>query len=425
LQHAVQKKANLYLIKDEALAQAHVGIALHDPSNNKLVYQHQANKLFVPASNVKILATYAALKYLPTFLPAAQWTELDTAILITPMGDPSFLHPDFKQHPLFDQLKSTSKPLYIRDDNWNTAPLGSGWSADDYNDDYQAERSAFPVYGNLIQWFQERSVKENPSNPNDTIDVFIYSNPEINWPVGFGKTSNKFFVKREAHQNAFVLTEGKEKSAVQSVPFITKGISSGLELLKDSLGKNILIADEALMKQAKGKNSIIIRSQHRDSLLQKMMHRSDNFYADQSLLMVSQQVLNRMDETAVIQHILKTNLSQLPVQPRWVDGSGLSRYNQFSPSALVTILNELKSTYDWQELKTIFPKAGEGTLRAINQEREEFIYAKTGSMSGVYCLSGYVLTKKGKWMNFSIMVNNHNSTSSTIRKKIEYFLQSL
>lgn len=425
MQHAVQKKANLYLIKDEALAQAHVGIALHDPSINKFVYQHQANKLFVPASNVKILATYAALKYLPTFLPAAQWTELDTAILIAPMGDPSFLHPDFKQHPLFDQLKSTSKPLYIRDDNWNTAPLGSGWSTDDYNDDYQAERSAFPVYGNLIQWFQERSVKENPSNPNDTIDVFIYSNPEINWPVGFGKTSNKFFVKREEHQNAFILYEGKEKSALQSVPFITKGISSGLELLKDSLGKNILIADEALLMQAKGKNSIIIRSQHRDSLLQKMMHRSDNFYADQSLLMVSQQVLNRMDETAVIQHILKTNLSQLPVQPRWVDGSGLSRYNQFSPSAMVTILNELKSTYDWQELKTIFPKAGEGTLRAINQEREEFIYAKTGSMSGVYCLSGYVLTKKGKWMNFSIMVNNHNSTSSTIRKKIEYFLQSL
>jgi hypothetical protein len=43
---------------------------------------------------------------------------------------------------------------------------------------------------------------------------------------------------------------------------------------------------------------------------------------------------------------------------------------------MVTILNELKSTYDWQELKTIFPKAGEGTLRAINQEREEFIYGK-------------------------------------------------
>ncbi|MEY2811253.1 MAG: hypothetical protein RI991_248 [Bacteroidota bacterium] len=425
MQHAIQKKANQFILKDEALAQAHVGIALHDPSSNKYVYQHQSNKLFVPASNVKIVTTYAALKYLPEFLPAAQWTELDTAILITPMGDPSFLHPDFKKHPLFDQLKSATKPLYIRNDNWNTAALGSGWSTDDYNDDYQAERSAFPVYGNLIQWFQERSVKENPTNPNDTIDIFIYSNPEINWPVGFGKTSNRFFVKREEHENAFVLSEGKEKSATQSVPFITKGISSGLELLKDSLGKSIQLADQELLSQAKGKTNINISSQHRDTLLQKMMHRSDNFYADQSLLMVSQQALKRMDEPAVIQHILKNDLNQLPVQPRWVDGSGLSRYNQFSPDAMITILNQLKSTYNWELIKTIFPKAGEGTLRAINDEREEFIYAKTGSLSGIYCLSGYVMTKKGKWMNFSIMVNNHNSSSSTIRKKIESFLQSL
>ncbi|MEY3375841.1 MAG: hypothetical protein RL463_145, partial [Bacteroidota bacterium] len=101
------------------------------------------------------------------------------------------------------------------------------------------------------------------------------------------------------------------------------------------------------------------------------------------------------------------------------------RYNQFSPDAMINILNQLKSTYNWQLIKTIFPKAGEGTLRAINDEREEFIYAKTGSLSGIYCLSGYVMTKKGKWMNFSIMVNNHNSSSSTIRKKIESFLQSL
>jgi D-alanyl-D-alanine carboxypeptidase/D-alanyl-D-alanine-endopeptidase (penicillin-binding protein 4) len=92
---------------------------------------------------------------------------------------------------------------------------------------------------------------------------------------------------------------------------------------------------------------------------------------------------------------------------------------------MIVVLNQLKSTYDWQLIKTIFPKAGQGTLRAINDKREEFIYAKTGSMSGIYCLSGYVLTKKGKWMNFSIMVNNHDSNSNTVRKKIEAFLQSL
>jgi D-alanyl-D-alanine carboxypeptidase/D-alanyl-D-alanine-endopeptidase (penicillin-binding protein 4) len=77
------------------------------------------------------------------------------------------------------------------------------------------------------------------------------------------------------------------------------------------------------------------------------------------------------------------------------------------------------------KIKAIFPQAGVGTLGAMDRKEGEFIYAKTGSMSGIYCLSGYVLSKKGKWLSFSIMVNNNNSSSGTIRKKIEAFLQTL
>jgi D-alanyl-D-alanine carboxypeptidase/D-alanyl-D-alanine-endopeptidase (penicillin-binding protein 4) len=209
MQHHVQKKAKKYLLNDPALTNAHVGIALHDPADNKYIYEFQANKLFVPASNVKIVTTLAALKYLPENLPSATWIELDTAILIKPMGDPSFLHPEFNRHPLFDKMKAASKPLYMTNSDWNTPALGNGWSTEDYNEGYQAERSAFPIYGNRIQWFQERSIKENPTHPGDTIDVFIYSNPDINWPVSFGKPRTNFFVKREEHSNSFLLSEGK------------------------------------------------------------------------------------------------------------------------------------------------------------------------------------------------------------------------
>ncbi len=425
MQHAIQKNAKKYLLSDPALAHAHVGIAVHDPSTNKYAYQYQADKLFVPASNIKIVTTLAALKYLPDHLPSAEWIELDTAILIKPMGDPSFLHPEFTSHPLFDRMKATSKPLYMTNNHWNTPPLGYGWSTDDYNEGFQAERSAFPLYGNLIQWFQERSVKENPTNPQDTIDVFIYSNPDINWPVSFGKPRTNFFVKRDEHSNSFTLSEGNEKSAKETVPYITYGINSALELIRDSLGKEILIAGDELLQEALSKSAVLISSQNRDSLLKKMMHRSDNFYADQSLLMASQLQLKKMDEAAIIQLVLKNDLSQLPVQPKWVDGSGLSRYNQFSPSDMIVILDQIKSQYDWELVKTIFPKVGQGTLSSFGNTAKEFIYAKTGSMGGIYCLSGYVLTKKDKWMSFSIMVNNHNSNSSTVRKKIEAFLQSL
>jgi len=91
------------------------------------------------------------MKHLPDHLPAALITDLDTALLITPTGDPSFLHARFKTHPLYDYLKNSSKPLYIHQSNWRTAKWGHGWSWEDYAEDYMIERSAFPVYGNTAR----------------------------------------------------------------------------------------------------------------------------------------------------------------------------------------------------------------------------------------------------------------------------------
>jgi D-alanyl-D-alanine carboxypeptidase/D-alanyl-D-alanine-endopeptidase (penicillin-binding protein 4) len=425
LQQKIGKQAQQLLIRDSSLAEAHVGIAVQDNATGKMLYQYQSDKRFTPASNTKIYSCYAAMKYLPAKLPAALLTDLDTAILITPTGDPSFLHPDFKTHPLFDKLRSINKPLYIHQGNWSSQALGDGWSWNDYSEEYMTERSAFPVYGNLIHWYQEKSKKENPNNPTDTIDLFVYSIPEVDGPVDFGKPGNTLRVERNQYSNAFTLFEGKEKSASVSVPFITNGIKTGLALLKDSLGKEIYIADEQILKAAKGIKTETIYSQPTDSLLKIMMQRSDNFYADMCLQMVSQQILKKMDESAVIDEILKRDLSALPQEPRWADGSGLSRYNQFSPNDMIHVLNKLREEQPWDRIKTVFSKNGIGTLRAYKTRKEDFIYAKTGSLSGVLCLSGYVYSRKGKWYTFSIMINNHHATPSVIRKKMEAFLEQL
>jgi D-alanyl-D-alanine carboxypeptidase/D-alanyl-D-alanine-endopeptidase (penicillin-binding protein 4) len=425
MQQKISKQAQQLLIKDSSLLEAHVGIAVQDNETGKMLYQYQSDKRFTPASNTKIFSCYTAMKYLPAKLPAAILTDLDTAILITPTGDPSFLHPDFNTHPFFEKLRSINKPIYIHAENWNSAALGDGWSWNDYSADYMTERSAFPVYGNLIHWYQEKSKKENPTNPNDTVDLFVYSIPEVEWPVNFGKSGNSLRIERDQYRNAFTLFEGKEKSATVSVPFITQGIQTGLTLLKDSLGKEIRVADEQIIKAAKGIKTETVYSQATDSLLKIMMHRSDNFYADMCLEMVSQQVLKKMDEDAIIAEVLKRDLSGLPQQPRWVDGSGLSRYNQFSPADMLHVLNKLREEQPWERIKTIFPKNGTGTLRAYKTRKDEFIYAKTGSLSGVLCLSGYVLSRKGKWYTFSIMVNNHHGTPAVIRKRMEAFLEKL
>jgi D-alanyl-D-alanine carboxypeptidase/D-alanyl-D-alanine-endopeptidase (penicillin-binding protein 4) len=422
-QKKIASVANKYLVEDSIFVQSHLGISIHDPETKKNIYGYQSSKLFTPASNTKILSCYAAMKYLPKFLPAAYLTNLDTAVLITPTGDPSFLQPDFNRHPLFDKLKSINKPLYIQQDNWTTPALGLGWSWDDYSEYYMTERSAFPVYGNQIHWYQEKGKKDNPTYPGDTVDLFIYSNPEVNWPVKFGTgVRNAFYVERARDENVFTLNEGKEKSAMESVPFITKGIQTGLTLLKDSLGKEIQPADENILLSAKKFKADTIYSQSTDTLLKIMMHRSDNFYADQCLAMVGQQRFQKMDEEGLIREMLSNELAGFPQKPTWVDGSGLSRYNLFSPDDMVYILDKIKTEQPWERIKTIFPKAGEGTLSMYKSSNDVYIYAKTGSMGGVLALSGYLYTQKKKWLIFSIMIDNTKAPNAKIRNQINEFL---
>jgi len=255
--------------------------------------------------------------------------------------------------------------------------------------------------------------------------LFVYSIPDVNWPIDFGKSSARFQVERQLHNNAFKLFEGAERSAMQSVPFITDGVKTGLELLKDSLGKSILLAEESISNKLKDLPRRTIFSQTTDSLLKKMMYRSDNFYADMCLIMVAREKFGMMDEKKIIQYLLQNDLKDLPQKPRWVDGSGLSRYNQFSPEDMITVLNKMKAEVPWERIKTIFPKNSDGIEWLDKSWGEDVVLAKSGSMSGVLCLSGYIKSKKNTWLTFSIMINNHQSSGVLLRKKIETFLGSL
>jgi D-alanyl-D-alanine carboxypeptidase/D-alanyl-D-alanine-endopeptidase (penicillin-binding protein 4) len=138
--------------------------------------------------------------------------------------------------------------------------------------------------------------------------------------------------------------------------------------------------------------------------------------------MVSQRMLGKMDDGAIIDTLLKKDFADLPQRPRWADGSGLSRYNLFTPQDFVRILEKMKSEFGMDRIKTIFPKGGVGTLSNYYTNDGDYIYAKTGTLSGVVSLSGYLYTRKGKLLLFSALVNNHQSSATEIRRLVEKFL---
>jgi D-alanyl-D-alanine carboxypeptidase/D-alanyl-D-alanine-endopeptidase (penicillin-binding protein 4) len=156
-----------------------------------------------------------------------------------------------------------------------------------------------------------------------------------------------------------------------------------------------------------------------------MMHRSDNFFAEQTLLMVSNERLGYMNDEKIIDTLLKTDFKDLPQKPRWVDGSGLSRYNLFTPQDFVAILNKMKNEFGMDRIKVILATGGEGTISSYYKADSGYIYGKTGTLSGVVAFSGFLYTKKGKLLIFSTLVNNHNASATEVRRAVEKFLQGI
>lgn len=406
------------LIADSALTNAFVGIAVYDTESGKYLHQYNSNKYFVPASNTKLPTLYAGMKYLGKQLPGLQYKEENDTLYIQATGDPTLLHVDYKTQPVVDFLKQQTKPIVINKSNWKSEALGYGWAWDDYLGYYMTERSPLPVYGNYIKWMQQRSVEER-DGAKDTASM-VFTEPEVNWDVQFktGK-STAFDVTRPRTENKYMITEGREMSKILEVPFVTNGLQSALELLKDTVHQTI--TEESFRIT----NPETVYSQPVDSMFKPLMYRSDNFFAEQTLLMVSNQLFGEMDEQKLIAHLLSNDLKGFPQKPKWVDGSGLSRYNLFTPEDFVWLLIKMKDEFGLERLKTILPTGNTGTLRNYYVDDAGFIFAKTGSLTGHLALSGFLITAKNKLLVFSVIVNNHNTSAASVRRAVEKFLKQV
>jgi D-alanyl-D-alanine carboxypeptidase/D-alanyl-D-alanine-endopeptidase (penicillin-binding protein 4) len=142
-------------------------------------------------------------------------------------------------------------------------------------------------------------------------------------------------------------------------------------------------------------------------------------------MMVSNEFFGYMNDSKIIDTILKTDFKDLPQKPRWADGSGLSRYNLFTPQDFVAILNKMKNEFGMDRIKIIMATGGEGTISSYYKADSGYIYGKTGTLSGVVAFSGFMYTKKGRLLIFSTLVNNHQASAMDVRRAVEKFIQGV
>ena len=416
----ISRSAKRTVLNAAPLKTAHIGISVYDPAARKYLYNYQGDKYFVPASNTKIPTCYAAMKYLGDSLVGLRYDINGNCTAIQGTGDPTFLLPEYASQPVLSFLNKQGNAICYTELSYSATEWGNGWSWNDYDQSYMAPRSPMPVYGNIVRFNKQSAVAvEADSIPAFDLSVSpsYFKKNIVTGNVGW-KNRNGFSVSRSFSDNSFLVIPD-EKNIYVEIPF-TNTRTLILSLLQDTLRK-------AVLPYGRYKNKLpgIIHSQPTDSMLKPMMHRSDNFFAEQSLLMVSNERLGLMNDAKIIDTLLKTDFKDLPQKPRWADGSGLSRYNLFTPQDFVAILNKMKNEFGMERIKTIFPTGGEGTISSYYKADSGYIYAKTGTLSGVVALSGFLYTKKGKLLIFSTLVNNHQATSTEVRRVVEKFLRHL
>jgi D-alanyl-D-alanine carboxypeptidase/D-alanyl-D-alanine-endopeptidase (penicillin-binding protein 4) len=391
------------------------GVYIYDPASKKVVFEHNSEKYFTPASNTKLFTFYAGLKTLGDSAAGLEYVIKGDSLIFRGTGEPSFL---------YDKLDSTAVVynfLKERDENLFYAPpiveekhFGPGWSWDDYNYYYSAERSAMPIYGNYARF---------TSNPQGEIPVAKPLHFEELLRKDSLATGGSFGVLRDRNQNIFryhapETTENRSRI----VPFIPSPQLLTL-LLSDTLKKPVRLLEA---QKADFRNSKILYSIPTDSLYKRMLQVSDNFIAEQLLLMGSREISDTLKTDIAIDYMMKNHLQDLSQEIKWVDGSGLSIYNKFTPKTVVELLEKISKEVPQKRLFELLPAGGEsGTIKNFYKAKEPYIYAKTGTISNVHALSGYLKTKSGKVLIFSFMNNNYMVPSAEIKAGMEMILRNI
>lgn len=390
------------------------GVAVYDPVRQRALIEHNADKPFVPASTTKLFSFYAGLLTLPDSLPLLRYTLRRDSLIFWGVGNPLLLHPDLPDTTALAFLRNRPERLFFSPTNYAGPRFGPGWAWDDYNDDYSPELTVLPIYGNVVR-FTQKQPSASTLNPHQFTDsVRIASVAKTGRAVRRGEFNNQF------------LRPAELKPGQQDVPFRW---SPGLvvRLLADTLHRPVYIVHQPMPADAR-----LLRGSSTDSLYKRMLQVSDNLFAEQLWFMISAEQGQRTLDPAMTRRLLADTLLRSlgppggSVAANWADGSGLSRYNLFTPSTLIRLLKKMADRVPLQRLFSLLPATGQsGTLRTMMESGKPYVFAKSGSMSAVYNLSGYLLTARNRLLYFSIMHNNFTQPVSEMRRRTAELLKQI
>jgi len=443
------------------------GIRIVDLATGKTLYEQNPDRFFVPASNTKLFTTAMALTRLgPDFTfqtriltdqPPGPDGRIHGSLRLVGGGDPNLsarpipygaapvtLNPLAALDELAAQVAARGVTRIdgdiVGDDTWYVwQPYAPGWSIDDPRSEDGAPISALTINDNCFTL----TVRPGAS-PGEPAAL------SLNPPVEYYRLDNRVLT---------VAAAGPHRVRLERVPGSMDLRVWGTIPLRDK-GQDLLlgIEDPALyaaqaLRQLLQQRGIVVSgqatAQHLDPQdvadltqapaapdpgVELARHTSAPYIED---LRITDKVSQNLHAELALRAVARARrnvgsfeagreemrafLQEVGIEPGTVtlqDGSGLSRLNLVTPAAVVKLLRYMYDSAARANWLSMLPIGGQdGTLasRFANLPLASRIHAKTGSLSHVSALSGYAERTNGRWVGFSVLVNNYNGSTADIR----------
>lgn len=318
-QKLTKRKVAKVFKNSEIVNNHYTGFALYDNVTNKPIFELDANKPAIPASNTKIFTLYTALNMLGDSIPGLRYITRGDSLIFWGTGDPSFLHPDLKSRKIYDFLKNSDKKLFYSHSNSSTDFAGSAI--------YQIAMVSMPVIENTGRAYtdKDRKLRLSPTFLEKSLKIDTTYHPIT------------FTVRRDEETNSFTYPNIPVPANFRQTLYLVPGSELTTSFLADTLKKQVNTLNMRLPQNAKTLFSI-----PSDTLYRRMMLPSDNYLAEQLLYVCSSLLPGKLSVDSAIAYSSRNFLSDLPDKFQWRDGSGLSRNNLFSPRSIIKILIKLK-----------------------------------------------------------------------------------
>lgn len=437
------------ILSNQLLQRCRIGIKVISLDTDKVIFDEDSTKYFMPASNMKNFTVAAALEKLTpdfrfvTSVYATSALDKDGVIkgdlIIFGRGDPTIsfgINPD-------DDIKGMEKLVekivsagvrriegnLIADESYfNSSPIPYTWEWDDLQWYYGAQVSALSINDNAAKLLIKPS---RTKNENATLQLLP---PEsglvvINEVKTTEGDSKQIELKRRLGTNILEVSGfmGKNAKPFETYVAIPNPALTFISILRSLLeqkgvvikGQTQVFDSDYRKKNPLNKNLIEIaklESPPLSLIAQRTMKPSQNLYTELILRAMGETLGSSEDpkknslEKGIA--VVEKFLSEIGISPESVlmhDGSGLSRHDLVTPEAITRLYAYMKKSRfadSWYESLTI---AGiDGTLkeRFKGTLAEKNVRGKTGTINQVSALSGYVTTLSGERLAFSIIINN-------------------